>query len=61
MCEAVLLECLPLLASVNATSLAPDCDLTQSVGGVHYPVYPPDGVVPCFPYSSATGLTTLLP
>ncbi|ELR24894.1 Frizzled/Smoothened family membrane region protein [Acanthamoeba castellanii str. Neff] len=53
-CEAVLLECLPLLASVNATSLAPDCDLTQSVGGVLYPVYPPDGVVPCFPYSSAT-------
>jgi hypothetical protein len=47
------LECLPLVQSLNATSLMPDCDTVTLVDGVAYPAFPPDGIgIPCFPYSA---------
>ena len=47
------LECLPLVQSLNATGLMPDCDTVTLVNGVAYPAFPPDGIgIPCFPYSA---------
>ncbi|ELR24895.1 uncharacterized protein ACA1_175710 [Acanthamoeba castellanii str. Neff] len=52
-CENMWLECLPLVQSLNATSLMPDCDTVTLVDGVAYPAFPPDGIgIPCFPYSA---------
>jgi hypothetical protein len=52
-CENTLLECLPLLESLNATQLMPDCNTVSVVDGVAYPAFPPDGIAPCFPYMGA--------
>jgi len=48
------LECLPQVQSLNATDLMPDCDTVTLVDGVAYPAFPPDGTIPCFPYSDET-------
>ena len=47
------LECVAFLAAANLTHALPDCDMTQTVDGVPYPAFPPDGLS-CLPYAPDT-------
>jgi hypothetical protein len=47
------LECVPFLAAANLTHALPDCDMTQTINGVPYPAFPPDGLS-CLTYAPTT-------
>jgi hypothetical protein len=44
------LECVAFLAAANLTHALPDCDMIQTINGVPYPAFPPDGLS-CLSYA----------